>query len=294
MYPLRFDRIKKNYIWGNEFWEISDRMETMSSVANGPCKGMTLQDLIHLWKENLLGFGSLSTRFPLLIKIIDAQETLSLQVHPNEENAFFFQGEAKSESWVMLRESTIYAGMKKGTTKQDCIEAIAKNSLEKLVEKKQVQKRDAYYIPAGMVHAIGGGSLLLEIQQNSDTTYRLYDWGRTSRPLHIDRGLASIDWNQHVGKRNASQTIEKDSRHQLDLLVESPYFIVERLVVHNQWEILMDHKTFYIIFCEEGEGTVISNKHREPLFPYRIYLIPAGVESISFEGSCSLICVHLK
>lgn len=293
MYPLRFEKISREYIWGSESWELSDRIDAASVLVNGPLRGCSLEGLLRLWNQKLLGVGRDFTQFPLLIKIIEAKENLSLQVHPDEKRAALFNGEPKSESWVMLETGNIYAGLKKGVARSSFFYAVQNNTVSEWVESQTVQSGDVFYIPAGVVHAIGGGSTLLEVQQNSNTTYRLYDWGRSSRKLHIEEALASIDWDQTLPLKIEPKIIEDDSSHQLEKLIESPYFIIERLQIKNKWNIPVDKRTFQILFCQKGSGTVAADGYFERLVPNSTYLLPAAIQTLYVEGECQLIRIKL-
>lgn len=278
MYPLCFEPIDRNYVWGKEAWLIADRPEAISRIANGPWKGKTLHDLLIEFGKDLLGKKEYP-QFPLLIKIIDAKESLSVQVHPDERIAPLFQGEAKTEMWVALAPSTVYAGLKQGTTQQSLQEAMQNQTVEKHLQKLTLAIKEGVFIPAGTVHAICGGSLLLEVQQNSNTTYRLYDWGRTGRPLHIKEAFASIHWEDPRPSKILSHS---------RTLASSPYFSIERLILSGPISIPQNRKTFRIFFCEKGEGAL----GKELLFPRAIYLLPAAMPPVSFEGECQLLQIY--
>lgn len=293
MYPLRFDRICRKYVWGTEFWELSDRSDAQSVVVNGPWKGLSLRALLSRWKEDLVGVGRNFTQFPLLIKTITAKDSLSLQVHPDEKRAAFFNGEPKSESWVMLGEGKIYAGLKRGTTRSSFLEAIRNNTVVECVESKIAQQGDAFYIPAGIIHAIGGGARLLEVQQNSNTTYRLYDWGRSSRPLHIQQALEAIDWDHSADLEVLPKLLETEASHRVELLVESPHFIVERVQIGGRWNIEVDKRTCQVLVCLEGEAILSGDGHSESLAPSTTYLLPAAIQTLYVDGACQLIRIKL-
>lgn len=221
MQPFRFHSIYQPRIWGGqrmrtilgrelpdretaygEAWEISDRPEAMSIVREGEWEGIPLH---RLWKERQEeifgpGYGRFP-RFPLLCKILDAKENLSVQVHPPEHTAAARQGEVKNEIWYVLHaepEALIYGGMKGNVTLPDIRRAAETGQMEQLIRSFHLEPGEHLYIPAGLVHAIGAGHLIAEIQQNSDTTYRLYDWNRTDasgrgRELHLEQALDSIE-----------------------------------------------------------------------------------------------------
>ena len=200
---IRLEPAYQNYVWGGsriptyfnrdippgryaESWEVSDREEGMCKLATGPHMGITLRKYLR------------EKKFPLLLKVIDAKEHLSVQVHPDEIVAKEFNAEAKSEMWIALEKSTVYAGLKPGVSKEEFIHSIGEKMLEHLLQKFNLEKGEYLFIPAGLIHAIGAGSFLLEVQQNSNTTYRLYDWAREGRELHLDKGLACIDFDKQV------------------------------------------------------------------------------------------------
>ena len=212
-----------------ESWEVVDRPEAQSVVSSGGAyRGMTLHDL---WSAHRGLFGEryrgCTGRFPLLIKFLDAAEHLSVQVHPPPEKAAELNGEPKSEMWyVMAAEpgAVVYAGLKSGTTRRDFERALAEGRVAEWLHQLPTRAGDCIYIPSGRVHAIGGGNVILEIQQNSDTTYRVFDWNRLGldgkpRQLHMKESLESIRFDDY----------EPQFQPKRERLVESPYFVVEEL-----------------------------------------------------------------
>src|SRR4051794_27723594 len=222
LYPLKFRPIFKERVWGGrnierlfgkklpenltigESWEITDRPEGVSEIENGPLAGKTLRRLMENHREALLGPSKAVTeRFPLLIKILDAQEKLSIQVHPPAKVAAQFGDEAKTEMWYIADatpEADLYVGLKKGTTRPDFEEAITSGTVAERVHRIPVKAGDVMFLPSGRLHAIGAGNVIFEIQQNSDTTYRVFDWNRMGtdgkpRELHVPQSLASIDFD---------------------------------------------------------------------------------------------------
>ena len=220
MQPFRFHPIYQPRIWGGqhmrtllgrelpdretaygEAWEISDRPEAMSIVKEGEWEGMPLHRLWEEHREEIFGPGyEHFPRFPLLCKILDARENLSVQVHPPERTAQALGGDVKNEVWYVLHaepDALIYGGMEESATEQDIYRAADAGRMEQLIRSAHLNAGEHLYIPAGLVHAIGAGHLIAEIQQNSDTTYRLYDWNRTDdsgrgRELHLKQALDSI------------------------------------------------------------------------------------------------------
>ena len=221
LYPLTFEPIFKERIWGGrnletlygkplppgwrvgESWEISDRPGDESVIARGPLQGRTLRWLMEQCPAALLGPREPApARFPLLIKIIDAQDTLSLQVHPPAAVAARLGGEAKSEMWYVARAepgAKLFVGLKKGVSRAEFEEKLAAQTVAECFHRIEVKEGDAMFLPSGRVHALGGGTVIFEIQQNSDTTYRVFDWNRVdrdgkARALHVPHSLASIDF----------------------------------------------------------------------------------------------------
>ena len=186
-----------------ESWELVDRPEAQSLVCDGDAKGLSLHDLWTDHREQVFGNVRDSARFPILAKLLDATETLSVQVHPPPSAAFELGGEPKTELWYVLDaepEAELYAGFRDETTPEAFDRAIDEGCVAELLHRIPVQRGDMLFIPSGRCHAIGAGCLIVEIQQNSDTTYRVFDWGRTdrdgkARPLHIDASRKSINFN---------------------------------------------------------------------------------------------------
>jgi mannose-6-phosphate isomerase len=186
-----------------ESWEIVDRFEAQSVVASGPLRGKTLHELWTQQREEIFGDVPDTARFPLLIKILDAQEKLSLQVHPPENVASKLGGEPKSEFWYVAAanpDAELFLGFREPITRDEFEERLSEGTLIDHVHRIAVQPGDAVFLPAGRVHAIGAGNLLIEIQQNSDTTYRVFDWNRTDpatgtkRDLHVEQAVQCIDF----------------------------------------------------------------------------------------------------
>src|SRR4051812_4430216 len=219
--PLVFEPLFMERVWGGrrleplygkrlppgvpvgESWEIVDRPEAQSVVHDGPFRGATLHELWLEHREEIFGKVPDSLRFPLLLKLLDAQENLSLQVHPPRGIAERLGGESKTELWFIANaapSARLYAGLKKGTTREAFLKALENGSVEKHLHEIEVQTGDAIFLPSGRMHALGGGNVLVEIQENSDTTYRIYDWdrekkGRAARQMHVAEAMQCVDFN---------------------------------------------------------------------------------------------------
>jgi mannose-6-phosphate isomerase len=219
--PLNFEPLFMERVWGGrrleslmgkrlpqgtrigESWEIVDRAEAQSVVHDGPLKGATLHELWTEHREAIFGPDLPdSERFPLLFKILDARERLSLQVHPPAGIATRLQGEPKTEMWYVVDavlDSDLYAGLKPGVTRESFEQALDEGRVAEQIHTMPVKKGDWIFIPSGRVHAIGAGNLIVEVQQNSDTTYRVFDWNRLGidglrRELHVEESLESINF----------------------------------------------------------------------------------------------------
>ena len=192
-----------------ESWEIVDRPEAQSVVANGPLKGKTLHELWTQHRTEIFGNIPDAPRFPLLVKLLDAEEKLSLQVHPPESAASKLGGEPKTECWYVAAADSraeLFIGFRKSITRDEFEKSLRDGSAAELVHPIRVKEGDAMFLPAGRFHGIGGGNVLVEIQQNSDTTYRIFDWNRLDqatrkpRQLHVDQALECIDFNDVAPK----------------------------------------------------------------------------------------------
>jgi len=177
-------------LWGRESWEISVHPAGPSVVSGGEFGGKTLPE-------------ALPGGYPLLVKVIDAKTRLSVQVHPNETTCRLTGGDPKTEMWAMLEDGVIYAGLRPGTRPEDVEAAVKSGRFEELLVRHEAKKGEAFFIPGGLVHAIGDGALIYEVQQSSDTTFRLYDWNRVGadgkpRELHVAKSLQAIDYSLPV------------------------------------------------------------------------------------------------
>ena len=250
-YPLTFKPVYKDYPWGNtrlpallgreapegiyaESWEVSTHPDGESVVANGPLAGRKLSEILEERASCILGSAVTGNDFPLLIKLIDAAKPLSVQVHPNNGNAASVQGEPKTEMWYFLNDepAQIYCGLNPGTTREDFVAAIESGSFREILRAVPAQKGGAAFVPGGRVHAIDAGCLILEIQQNSNTTYRVYDWGRMGidgkpRELHVEKALAVIDFADEADPACKPEPTGPGVRN----ICTSPFFVLDELTV---------------------------------------------------------------
>lgn len=290
-YPLYFKPVYKDYIWGKETWEVSDRDEGMSVVENGPLKGKSLHELM---KDSQRFVGESMPRFPLLLKWIDAAEDLSIQVHPNEEAAELLHSEPKTEMWYVLEEGFVFAGFQEAMTKERFEECLKKGRAASTLKKIAVQPHDALYIPAGTVHAVLSGCFFLEIQQNSNTTYRLDDWGR-GRPLHLVEGLQSIEWKGEGAGKVSPKILYEEQGFKRERLLQSPYFEVERIHAEKRWVSPRKEGSFEAFVLLQGKASIHADDNREDFLRGRVCLCPAACKEIVIEpeSPCRFLRVTL-
>ncbi len=234
-----------------ESWEIVDRAEAQSVVQSGPLAGRSLHDLWVNFRQECFGVVPDAPRFPLLIKLLDCEEKLSLQVHPPAEIAQRLGGEPKTEAWYIARatpEAELYLGVRDNVDAPAFRAALESGTAAELVHGISVKAGDAFFIPSGRLHAIGGGNLIVEVQQNSDTTFRVFDWNRVdqtgqARELHIEQALSCIDFNDHspVALPAGSET-----------LVASEFFQLDRWQLDSPRELVAPGR-FAIAFSLKGE-----------------------------------------
>ncbi len=301
--PLCFSPVYKDYLWGGsriselykrintpvpcaESWEISAHPDGMSIVSQGEFKGISLAGIAKEYPRQLLGADKHSSRFPLLVKLIDAKRRLSVQVHPNEETAARHGGEAKSEMWYVLDATEgagIYAGFKKRITPEEFLQSLENKNISGKLARLPVKKGDAIYIPGGTVHAIAEGCLILEVQQNSNTTYRVYDWEREGPPgkpraLHIEEAIRVINWDLTGIHPIPPVPMPGHGPNRKDRVLECDYFSMHRLQMKEAETIAHNGSCFSIIFVEEGSANISSGNGE--------YLIPKG-------GTCLIpACAH--
>lgn len=227
---LKFGKSLPNDVPVGETWEIVDREEAQSNIAEGEWTGHSLHDLWQHRRVEIFGKDYAeypSERFPILVKLLDARETLSVQVHPPAHRAAELHGEPKTEMWFLLHaeeDAVLYAGVKEGVSLSIFEQLLRDGNVENALLSFPVKTGESIFIPSGRLHAIGAGTVIAEIQQNSDTTYRVFDWNRVgldgkARDLHIEESLASIDFEDH-----APELLPDGAT----VLADCPYFRVER------------------------------------------------------------------
>jgi mannose-6-phosphate isomerase len=306
--PLTFEPIFMERIWGGrrlqtefgknlprhgrigESWEIVDREEAQSVVRDGPWRGKTLHELWTEHRQEIFGDVPDSARFPLLVKLLDAQEKLSLQVHPPKKAAMLLGGEPKTEFWYVAAadpKAELFVGLRAPTTREAFKDALEQGRIAELVRTIRVKTGDAMFLPAGRFHAVGAGNLLVEIQQNSDTTYRVFDWNRLDehgkpRALHVDQALESIDFN------DCAPTL---ARADGELLVKHELFEIQKWNLTASREIV-SRGQFAIVSCLTGSVRCAGVN----LAPGEFFLVPAQVQDRSvapIDGPATLLRVMI-
>ncbi len=307
LYPLKFKPILKDKIWGGqklkhvlnkkdasdksgESWEISGISGNISVVTNGFLKGNNLQELIEVYMDDLVGdkiFNFFGNEFPLLIKFIDADDLLSLQVHPDDELAAVRHGcYGKTEMWYVIqakKDAELISGFNQKLDPKMLLSLLANGNIKEALHTEKVRAGDAFFIPAGRVHAINSGILLAEIQQSSDITYRIYDWDRLdetgqNRELHTQLGMDAIDFNV-IDNSKINYTSELN---QSTNLAECKYFTTNILRVDSK--VIKDFyliDSFVIYICTEGKVTFISGQGAKTMLNMgETVMIPAVLKEI--------------
>lgn len=306
MTPLEFQPILKRTRWGGrrlatllgkpigdgadwaESWEISDHGEDQSVVRDGPYAGWTLHRLIEARNRPLLGRHAGRSQFPLLVKFLDANDRLSVQVHPNDERAPHFQpGEnGKTEAWIILHAepgSALYVGLRENVDRRALQEHLENGTVEGCLHRFRVEPGDCVFLPAGTVHAIGEGIVLAEIQQPSDLTFRLYDWGRLGsdgnpRPLHIAEALECIDFRQGPGRPVVPQRIA-DAPTPVEELVRCDHFVIRRHRSAEPFSTGGDER-FRVLMMLSGKAEVRCAEESRPMTLGTTLLIPAAAGNV--------------
>lgn len=318
MYPLKLAPAFKDYLWGGtrlrddygkkcdydkvaESWELSCHKDGNSVIENGEAKGMTLADYIKKEGKAILGTNcGRFEDFPVLIKLIDAKDNLSVQVHPDNEYALRVEGEyGKTEMWYVVdcdEGAELIYGFKNVVTKEEFAERIKNNTLTEITNSVPVKKGDVFFIKAGTLHAIGKGILIAEIQQNSNTTYRVYDYGRVGadgkpRPLHIEKALEVTSLCPAEPYKAPAPTEENGCKKQL--LSKCEYFTVYKIDIEKSAEFCADNTSFECILVLEGEVKLSCGENELTLSKGETAFIPAGCGKYTLTGNCEAVLTRI-
>jgi len=314
--PIRFETQFKEKIWGGskirdvlskdfsplpncgETWELSGVAHNVSIVKNGLYKGRSLNDLINEFGGDLLGkdiYEKYGNSFPLLIKFIDAQDDLSIQVHPNDEAAAKFNSFGKTEMWYVIDaepNARLVSGLKENVTLESYNTAVRNNDLGDILNWVSVYEGDVFFIPAGKVHSIGKGILLAEIQQSSDLTFRIFDFDRvesdgSKRELHNDQAIQVINFTSPEDPK----TSYIDRLNDPVKLVSCDFFTTSKLVLDEEVHYNLDHESFTILICLDGD--LLLNGER--FLKGEVVLIPAVNNQIQLtpKSKTTILEVHI-
>jgi len=318
LYPLQFEPILKERIWGGEklktvlnkpiaskitgeSWELSAVEGDVSVVANGDLKGKSLTDLINEFPDALLGtkiherFGK---QFPLLFKFLDAREDLSIQVHPNDElakkrhNSF-----GKTEMWYVMQaddNARIIVGFKEKSSPEEYLQSIKDNSILSILNSVQAKQGDVFFLPTGTVHAIGAGLVIAEIQQTSDITYRIYDFDRkdangNTRELHTDLAVEAIDYNTSDTQKQYTKNTNESN-----VTVDCPYFTTNFIPLDGKDKVTRNGDSFAVYMCVDGNFSIEADG---ATFEYKkgdTVLIPATLKEFTLSGKASVLEIYIS
>lgn len=312
LYPLKFEPILKETLWGGyelvnrffkkgdpakkygESWEISAVSDNNSVVTNGFLAGNNIEELIEVYMGDITGdsvYEVFGNEFPLLIKIIEARQDLSIQVHPDNETAKKrHRAYGKTEMWYILENekgAKIYTGFDKECSKEAYLEAVGNGTLDKILNVELSSPGDVFFVPAGRIHAIGTGNILVEIQQTSDITYRIFDWNRVdsngkSRELHTDLAVDVIDFKA-AGKSKISK---EPQLNKTENLVNCEYFTTNIInfssVIEKDYNLI---DSFVIYICTRGEFVIRWEDNSEHVIKGETVLLPAMIKEVTLEPS---------
>ena len=325
MYPLKFDPFLRTMVWGGEkiapfkqihtdirkigeSWEISGVNEHLTAVAEGPLKGQTVADLVATYKEQLVGkkvYAEYGDQFPLLVKFIDAQNDLSIQVHPDDAMALRCHGagfKGKTEMWYVIGAdpgACLYCGLKTAVTPEQYAAHVENGTITDILDRYEVHPGDVFFLPAGRIHAICSGCLIAEIQQTSDLTYRIFDYNRLGldgkpRQLHTELAMQAIDYTVLPSYK----TDYPQKKNEEVLLVTCPFFTTTLFDLTKPYDKdLQALDSFVIVMCLSGKGRIIDReedgrKYEVSIAQGETLLIPASSEGVELlpEGEMKLLC----
>ncbi len=345
LYPLRFVPIWRHYLWGGrrlasllgkaippetpcaESWELVDRGPDQSHIAAGPLAGVTIGELLRDRAQELMGRHGHLASFPLLLKFLDARQPLSLQVHPDDAQAALLSPPdlGKTEAWVIVAAepgSYLYVGLRPGVDRESLARAIASGRCQECVERLEPLAGDCIFIPAGVVHALGPGLVVAEIQQSSDTTYRLFDWNRVGpdgkpRELHVAAALDTIDFAagptrparpsllpeppraeppnaESPRAKSVQSSAHPDASERFERLVTCDKFVLDRWRVASPRMVGGDDRAHLVVVLE-GAVCIQGDAIREPLARGQTALVPAscGATRLTADGAATLLDIYL-
>ena len=301
-------RLKEEYDKRSDFdtiaesWELSAHPAGRSIVASGRRKGLHFANYLSKLGKEYWGWKcDTNNAFPVLIKFIDARDNLSIQVHPDDEYALEVEGEyGKNEMWYIMDSEEgagLYCGFKEDISKGEVEERIRNNTILEVLNWVETKPGDVFFIPAGTVHAIGAGNLICEVQQSSNSTYRLYDYGRKDkfgreRELHLDKALDVINYSKYVPQVFENEKVVTDD-FEKRLVTECKYFTCQECIVKEEMLLKQETTSFTAMICLEGKGEICSEEETEFFKAGDTYFIPAGEKVLTLKGQCKVLLVRV-
>ncbi len=318
LYPLQFNPILKDRIWGGtklksylnkpitseitgESWEISTVAHDVSIISNGNYAGKSLNELINEFPDSVLGtevYKKFGNQFPLLFKYLDAREDLSIQVHPNDELAQKrHHSFGKTEMWYVMQADSnakLIVGFKEKSSPEEYLKSNENGTFIELLDIKKVKKGEVFFLATGTVHAIGAGTVIAEIQQTSDITYRIYDFDRidargNTRELHIDLALDAINYDTVEAQKEYSK-IENSS----NIMVDCPYFTTNFIPLNEEMNFTKNKESFTVYMCVEGSFELILQNEKYNYSIGDTILIPAAMSEFKIKGVASLLEIYIS
>lgn len=313
--PLKMHPCYKEYLWGGthlktdfgkddapaitaESWELAAHADGVSAVESGAMSGKTLNDLAAIDRMAFFGKDCPGETFPLLVKLIDAEKDLSIQVHPSDITALDDRGEqGKAEMWYIVDcrpASYIYLGLSRAVSKEEFARRAKNGTICQVLNKVPVKKGDVFYILPGTIHAICAGIVIAEIQQNSNTTFRVYDYQRRGadgkmRPLHLERAMDVINYMPIIPEACKTNSGVVFPGFTLAEMFSCQYFRAFRLDIHPEVDLLCDGNTFHHLLCVEGEGKIFCTGEEYALQRGDSYFMPAQLGKYTIKGKCRVL-----
>lgn len=317
---IKLEPAFKDYIWGGtklrdvygkkcdydkiaESWELSAHKAGNSIIASGIYKGRTFSDYLDISGKEILGWKAENfIDFPILIKFIDARDNLSIQVHPNDEYALKYENElGKTEIWYIIdcdENASLYCGLNKTVSRDEIESRVENNTIIEILNKVDVHKGDVIYVEAGEIHAICGGIMLCEIQQNSNCTYRLYDYDRkdrfgNSRELHLDKALKVANLSKNVSAKLQHYRKEMHEGYSTQILVSCKYFECIKYDITEKADVFVDDASFKSFIIIEGSGVISDGETGFEFSRGDSYFIPAGIKKVEIIGKSVILVTHI-
>ena len=318
LYPLQFQPILKDRIWGGtklktylnkpitseitgESWEISTVENSISIVSNGTLRGKSLNELINEFPEQVLGtkvYKQFGKQFPLLFKYLDAREDLSIQVHPNDELAKKrHHSFGKTEMWYVMQadvDASLIVGFKEKSSPEEYLKALKNNTILDILDTKKVKKGDVFFLATGTIHAIGAGTVIAEIQQTSDITYRIYDFNRVDangnkRELQVDLALDAINFNVIEAQRHYSKVVNTSNE-----MINCQYFTTNFIPLDGKVNFHKKNVSFSVFMCVEGNFELIYNAETYNYKTGDTILLPAEITDFEINGKASVLEIYIS